>query len=92
MRIRIKIWILILGVVAFALTGCNRYSAESIEGWIIDADTKKPIEGVIVVANWQLHKSTMGGRIPAAHLNIMEILTDKNGLFYFEGWGPRFAQ
>ena len=92
MRIRIKTWIAILGVVVLALTGCNRYSAESTEGWVIDADTKKPIEGVIVVANWQLHKSTVGGRIPAAHLNIMETLTDKNGLFYFERWGPKSTQ
>ncbi|MCF6199453.1 MAG: hypothetical protein L3J67_08665 [Hyphomicrobiaceae bacterium] len=84
MRIRIKALIVGLVVVAFTLTGCTRYSAEPIEGWVIDADTKKPIEGVIVVANWQLHKSTIGGRIPAAHLNIMETLTDKNGRFFFE--------
>ena len=74
------------------MTGCTRYSAEPTEGWVIDADTKKTIEGVIVVANRQLHKSTVGGRIPAAHLNIMETLTDKNGLYHFEEWGPRTAQ
>lgn len=32
MRTRIKAWITILGVVAFALTGCSRYSAEPTEG------------------------------------------------------------
>ena len=89
---RIKAWITILSVAAFALTGCNRYSAEPTEGWVVDADTKQPIEGVIVVANWQLHKSTVGGRIPAAHLNIVETMTNNNGYFYFEGWGPRTAQ
>ncbi len=46
-RVRIKALITILGAVAFTLTGCSRYSAEPIEGWVIDADTKKPIEGVI---------------------------------------------
>ena len=92
MKTRTTLWIAVLGAVAFTLSACNRYSAESTEGWVIDADTKKPIEGVIVVAEWQLHKSTVGGRIPADHLNIMETLTDGNGLYYFERWGPRSAQ
>lgn len=52
---------------------------------------EKTIEGVIVVANWQLHKSTMGGKRPADHLNIMETTTDNDGLFYFEGWGQKTA-
>lgn len=30
--------------------------------------------------------------MPAAHLNIMETMTDNNGHFDFEGWGPRTAQ
>ncbi|MFC1748082.1 hypothetical protein ACFL2V_04685 [Pseudomonadota bacterium] len=77
---------------AVMLTACNRYSAESTEGWVIDAETKKPIEGVIVVANWQLHKSTMGGKTPAEHLNIMETTTKGDGFFYFEGWEAKTAQ
>jgi len=51
-----------------------------------------PIEDVIVVANWQLHKSTLGGKRPAGHLNIMETTTNWDGLFYFEGWEPKTAQ
>ena len=90
-KLKIKVWIVLLFAATFALTACNRYSAESTEGWVIDADTKKPIEGVIVVANWQLHKSTMGGKRPADHLNIMETTTDNDGLFYFEGWGQKTA-
>lgn len=87
-----KARITILGAAAIALSACNRYSAEPTEGWVIDADTKIPIEDVIVVADWQLHKSTIAGKIPAAHLNIMETLTDKYGLFYFNKWGPTFAK
>src|SRR6266478_4917450 len=30
------------------------YSAEAIEGWVVDSETGKPTEGVIVVAHWQL--------------------------------------
>jgi len=90
-KLKIKVWKVLLYAVTFTLTACNRYSAESTEGWVIDADTKKPIEGVIVVANWQLHKSTMGGKRPADHLNIMEATTDNDGLFYFEGWEKKTA-
>ncbi|MEN8107236.1 MAG: hypothetical protein ABFS22_04440, partial [Pseudomonadota bacterium] len=56
-KLKIKVWKVLLCAATFTLTACNRYSAESTEGWVIDADTKKPVEGVIVVANWQLHKS-----------------------------------
>jgi hypothetical protein len=81
-----------MSATVFALSTCNRYSAESIEGWVVDSDTKRPIEDVIVVANWQLHKSTFARKVSAAHLNIMETLTDKYGLFYFDTWGPTFAK
>ena len=91
-KVKVKVKVIILGATVFALSACNRYSAEPIEGWVVDADTKRPIEDVIVVANWQLHKSTAAGKVPAAHLNIMETLTDKYGLFYFDTWGPTFAK
>lgn len=67
----------------------SRYSAEAIEAWVIDAETKKPLEGVIVVAHWQLFYSTVGGRVPAGQLEIMETVTDNNGRFYFPAWGPK---
>jgi len=89
-KLKIRSWI-VLCASAFTLTACNRYSAEPTEGWVIDADTKKPIEGVIVVANWQLHKSTLGGKRPADHLNIMETTTDYDGFFYFAGWEQKAA-
>ncbi len=33
----------------------NTYSAEPIEGWVVDADTNNLVEGVIVVAAWILY-------------------------------------
>jgi len=48
MRIRIEAWITVLAIVAFALTGCSRYSAEFTEGWVIDADTKKRLLKVLL--------------------------------------------
>ena len=67
------------------------YSAEPIEARVVDAETKKPIEGVIVTANWQLFHSTVGGRVPGSQLMVAEAMTDKDGRFAFPAWGPKVA-
>ena len=64
------------------------YSAKPIQAWVIDAETGKPLEGVIVTANWQLEGGIEGGN-PVGQVMIMETVTDKNGRFYFPGWGPK---
>lgn len=64
------------------------YKAEPIEAWVIDADTKQPLEGVIVVAHWQLKGGLEGGN-PIGQMMIMETVTDAKGRFYFPGWGPK---
>jgi hypothetical protein len=66
------------------------YSAQAIEGWVVDAGTDKPIEGVIVVAHWQLKGGFEGGN-PVGELKIIETVTDQNGRYYFPSWGPKFA-
>jgi hypothetical protein len=65
------------------------YTAEPMEAKVIDADTKEPLEGVIVVANWQLETGTAGGNYPAGQLMVMEAVTDKAGKFSFPGFGPK---
>lgn len=65
------------------------YSAEAIEARMVDAETKKPIEGAVVAANWQLYYSTVGGRVPGSQLMVMEAVTDKDGRFHFPAWGPK---
>jgi hypothetical protein len=63
------------------------YSAEAIEAWVVDEDTGQPLEGVIVVAHWQLegglHRDTVG------ELMVMETISDVKGRFYFPVWGPK---
>ncbi|MHB9118459.1 MAG: hypothetical protein ACYC2R_09320 [Burkholderiales bacterium] len=72
-----------------SLQACAKdYSAEPIEAWVVDAETGKPLEGVIVTANWQLEIGTPGGNIPAGQMMVMETVTDKNGRLSFPGWGP----
>lgn len=76
-------------VCVVALPACATpvtYSAEAIEAWVIDADTKRPLEGVVVVAHWVLEGGIHVDRV--GELVILETVTDKNGRFYFSGWGP----
>ena len=80
-------------LVLFSLPGCTSpvYFAESMEAWVVDAETGEPIEGVVVVANWQLVVGSLDGPRPRGQLNILETVTDKNGRFYFPAWGPKLA-
>ena len=63
------------------------YSAEAIEGWVVDAETKQPLEGVIVTANWEVSNAFS---YPVGQLMVMESVTDASGRFYFPAWGPKF--
>ncbi len=65
----------------------NSYSAKPIEAWVVDAETKQPLEGVNVVAHWELSYGLEGGGSDT--LTVSEAVTDKNGRFYFPGWGPK---
>lgn len=65
----------------------KEYSAEAIEAQVVDAETKKPIEGVIVTINWQLLGGFEGGNV-LGQMKVMETVTDKTGRFYFPAWGP----
>lgn len=66
------------------------YSADSIEGSVVDADTDKPIEGVIVVAHWELRGGLEGGT-PIGQVQIVETTTDGAGRYFIPSWGPRVA-
>ena len=78
--------LLLLALSAYAFI----YRAEAIEGWVGDSETGKPIEGVIVVAHWQLKGGFEGGN-PVGELKILEAITDQNGRYSFPAWGLKFA-
>lgn len=67
----------------------SHYSAEAISTKVIDAETKQPLEGVVVVAHWQLYYSSVGGRVQAGQLEVMETVTGPDGVFAFPAWGPK---
>lgn len=83
---------LVLLLLAISLSGCAIiYSAEPIAARVVDAETKQPIESVIVTANWQLEEGTMGGNVLVGQLMVMEAVTNKEGKFAFPSWGPKLA-
>jgi len=56
----------------------------TFKGRVIDADTKEPIEGAVVVASWSEETATVAG--PSSQLkDVKETLTDKNGEWAIKG-------
>lgn len=55
-------------------------------GRVIDADTREPLEGVVVLGTWDREIITPGGAVHK-YYNAMETVTDKNGDFEIKGLG-----
>jgi hypothetical protein len=73
-------------VAAFG-NGCTSYRGEAIEGWVTDATTQRPLEGVIVVIQWPLERGGIHAGIDA-RLFARETVTDNAGHYSFPKWGP----
>ena len=88
---------LLASVLLSAPVHAATYSAEAIDAQIVDAKTNQPLEGVIVVAHWEVSRVVPSfvpimpfGNDPRGpfQLQIMETVTDANGRFHFPAWGP----
>lgn len=62
------------------------YWALPLHGRVVAADTQAPLEGVVVVAYWEL-RGPWG--ISRGSLAVMESVTTKEGNFAFSWWHPR---
>lgn len=67
----------------------DAYSAAEIRGWVVDADTKQPLEGVHVVAQWILNTGLFFHSSHVTRLHILETVTDAQGEYHFPAWGPK---
>jgi hypothetical protein len=82
--------LLLLPTAAACATGFPAsYSAQPIRGWVVDASTGQPLEGVIVVAQWILYETSVGGQNPHKRLEVLETVTGSDGGYAFPGWGPK---
>ena len=89
MKRKLPFFPLLLMVLLLPLQSCAlNYSAAPIEAWVVDAESGKPLEGVIVTANWRLMGGLEGGN-ELGQMMVMETITDKSGRFYFPAWGPK---
>lgn len=71
--------------VASAFASWLVYHKPAFKGKVIDAETKEPIEGVVVVAVYT--KTSMGiAESYSVTINVREALTDKNGEFYIPSY------
>jgi hypothetical protein len=55
---------------------------------VVDADTKKHIEGVVVLADWRLSGLGPEGGTPGPLMRL-EAVTDSSGAFHLPAWGPK---
>lgn len=62
------------------------YKIAPIDAVVIDGQTGVPIEGAIVVANWQLVRGGLDGPHNAGQLEVREAVTDKHGRFHIDGF------
>lgn len=81
----------VLGCVILAsLFGCISVYDPPRRGTVIDAETREPIEGAVVMGYWDiyyLHYWLFPGG-PTAYYDARETVTDENGHFTLPGLGP----
>jgi len=66
------------------------YKIPSIEGWVVDAQTEKPIQGAVIVVERRLEGGIHSGF--AGYLKYQEVITDKNGYFKVPKMGIIYTQ
>ena len=81
-----KIELLLWGFLIFMpTTGCFGhlvYLSDTYQGKVIDAETKEPLVGAVVLAIWYREAPGLGGHGPAeGYHDALEILTDAQGEF-----------
>ncbi|MDA8240451.1 MAG: hypothetical protein M0Z67_08795 [Nitrospiraceae bacterium] len=66
---------------AFASSGWLVYHDGAFKGKVIDAETKEPIEGAVVVAIYHIREYGIA-ESGSSVADVKEVLTDKSGAFY----------
>jgi hypothetical protein len=78
---------IVLSFTASAHAGWLLYHKPEFKGKVIDAETKEPIEGAVVVVIYNKHTLISGpGGGYSSVIKVKEILTDKNGEFHFPSY------
>lgn len=65
------------------------YFAKDIQGQVVDGETSRPLQGVVVVAKWQVYATGIGSGGGGGSIKTIEVITDQEGRYVIPGWGPR---
>jgi len=71
--------VIILGILMIGLAGCDLRTPE-IQGTVLDAETKQPVEGAWVTATLEVYSKTVAGDVHQS-LFVGKTWTDKEGKF-----------
>lgn len=75
---------IVLLLTSESVAGWLIYNKPEFKGKVIDAETKEPIEGAVVVVVYKKHSLISGpGGGYSSVVKVKEALTDKSGEFYF---------
>jgi hypothetical protein len=79
-------YVLLMGVILL-LQACASpiYYARQVHGQVVDDETEKPLEGVIVLAEWILLRKGLGESWNDQKLRVFETVTDQNGNYVIPG-------
>jgi hypothetical protein len=81
-----------LAALLLALAACDGapyYKILDIDAQVIDAETRAPIPGAVVVANWEMERQPIFFAEEYTYqgqLEVRETVTDGNGRFHFKGF------
>jgi len=76
-----NILLIILVILPFSTAGCRVYHEQAFKGTILDVDTKQPIEGAVVVAQYSKQTWFLAPSSMSSIMDVRETLTDKEGSF-----------
>lgn len=88
-EVNLKKWMIVnVAFSALLLSGCGApaYKIAPLNAVVVDATTGLPVEGVHVLADWELVRGGLDGQHVTGHLGIKETVTDHNGQFHFDGF------
>jgi len=77
--IKCAVCFLLCMAASLSISGCSTFNNMTYRGKIIDAETLKPIEGVVVIAQWLECWPGIGAGELCDFEMVRETLTDKNG-------------
>ena len=84
---RLGLGALLVAIPVIAFAPPLVYVGKEIRGKVVDADTGAPLEGVSIVAEWQIYVMVVQPHL-GNRLKVIEARTGPPGEYLVPGWGP----